>query len=59
MKNNQQRTAPLNYITYAHSTEGHPPTEELDVTTLGRENSELKVCVKPVSKLSHVCLTAE
>lgn len=54
MKNNQQRTAPLHVkisTASANSTDGQL-TEELNVTTLGRENSELKVCVKPMCTLS-------
>jgi len=54
MKNNQQRTAPLHVnisTAAANSTDGQL-TEELNVTTLGRENSELKVCVKPTRTLS-------
>ena len=43
-RNDRCRTAPQSNILLVNSTEGRV-TEELDTTTLGGDNNELKVCL--------------
>ena len=44
MRNDHRRTAPQSKVLSVNSTEGRL-TEELETSTLGGENNELKVCI--------------